>query len=114
VEQTLAALAPDLDVGVKDRPDEEVAAEVQRALAALPPDTLWVVDNLVDLGTVTSLANAVGPTDLLITTRDNRRRLLPTGTVFLHLNVLEPEASVRLLCSRSDTNPQDSLLREIV
>jgi hypothetical protein len=113
VEQTLAALAPDLDVGVKDRTDEKVAGEVPRRLATLSPGALWVVDNLVDLGTVSSLVNAVGPTDLLVTTRDNRRRLLPSGAVFLYLEVLAPEAAVRLLCSRSDANPQDPLLGEI-
>ena len=40
--------------------DEELADEVRRRLTVIAPDTLWVIDNLTDLGLVNALLNASG------------------------------------------------------
>ena len=99
---TLADLAPALGIAVEGKNDEELAGEVRRRLTALPPETLWVVDNLTDLDLANALVNVSESVRLLITTRDSRRHLLP-GTVAYHwIEVLEREAAIALLRSRSD------------
>ena len=72
VPQTVAALAPHLGVPVEGRTDEEVSGEVQRRLPDLPTGTLWVIDNLGDLGQVNGLCEAAGNLRLLATSRDGR------------------------------------------
>ena len=114
VVQTLVALALTLDVIVEGRGDEEIAGEVQVCLAALPPDTLWVIDNLGDLGLVNALLTAAGPVRLLTATRDARRNLLPNTVAFHQLDVLEPDPAIELLCSRSNCDPSDLALPEMV
>ena len=114
VAQTLAALAQSLGVPLGGRGDDEIAGEVQVSLAALPSDTLSVIDNLGDLGLVNGLLSAAGPVRLLITTRDGRSNLLPCTVAFQRLDVLESDPAVELLCSHSDCDPNDPDLPEIV
>ena len=110
---TMAALAPALDIKIENRPDEEVAAEVTRALVSLPSDTLWVIDNLAHLEQVNLILNAIS-INLLITTRDDRSQVLPSITVsFQQLPVLDPESAVKLLISRSESDPTEPALSEI-
>ncbi|MCH7664061.1 MAG: DUF4062 domain-containing protein, partial [Chloroflexi bacterium] len=113
VAQTLAPLALALDVEVEGRSDDEIAAQVRKVLAGLAAESLWVVDNLADLGLVTELLGAAGPVQLLITTRDARRQLLSPQVAFLPLATLAPGPAVDLLCSRSDCDPKDAALPEI-
>ena len=113
VDRTLAALATFLPIRIEGRSDEEIAGEVRRTLPTLPGDTVWVVDNLGDLGLVNGLAGAAGPLKLVITTRDARRNLLPPNVAYLEVPTLDPEASYALLCSRSNCKPDDPILRDI-
>ena len=113
IDRTVAALATVLGIRVEGRSDEEVAGEVRRTLATLPDGILWVVDNLGDLGLTNSLVNACGPLKLVITTRDARRNRLPPNVPYHEVDILDPEASVALLCSRSDCKPDDPTLRKI-
>ena len=113
VAQTLAALAPALEVEVEASSDEEIAAQVQKVLAGLGADALWVVDNLADLGLVSDLLSAAGPVRLLITTRDGRKQLLPPQVAFHPLETLAPDPAIVLLCSRSDSDRKDAALPEI-
>ena len=82
VDSTLAGLAPALGVNVEGKDAAEIAGEVQRRLTVLPPEMLWVVDNLTDLEIANGLLNASGSVRLLITTRDSRRHLLPAAVAF--------------------------------
>ncbi len=100
---TLAALAPALDVSVEGKSDEEIASEAQRLLTDLPPEALWVIDNLSDLEVASPLLDVSGNVRLLITTRDSRRHLLPSTVAYRPIDVLEPTAAIELLCSRSET-----------
>ena len=104
---TLAGLAPALGIDVAGKSDDEIAVEVQRGLANLPPETLWVVDNVTDLEQVNALLNGSGSVRLLITTRDSRRHLLPSTVAYHWIEVLDPAAANALLCSRSETSPED-------
>ena len=113
VAQTLAALAPALDVEIEGRSDQEVAAEVEKRIRELSPETLWALDNLADLSLVNELLGAAGPVRLLITTRDARRELLPGTVAFQRVETLEPDAAIDLLCSRSNCDRKDRALPEI-
>ena len=104
---TLAGLAPALGIDVEGKSDDEIAAEVQRGLAGLSPETLWVIDNLEDLEQVNDLLNGSGSVGLLITTRDSRRHLVPSTVAYHWIEALEPDAAKALLCSRSETSPED-------
>ncbi|MCH8184467.1 MAG: tetratricopeptide repeat protein, partial [Chloroflexi bacterium] len=104
---TLAGLAPELGIDVAGKSDDEIAGEVQRGLAGLSPETLWVVENLADLEQVNALLNGSGSVRLLITTRDSRRHLLPSTVAYHWIEVLEPDAAKALLCSRSKTSSDD-------
>ncbi|MFQ6030676.1 MAG: tetratricopeptide repeat protein, partial [Dehalococcoidia bacterium] len=115
VTQTLAALARDLGIAEGNRTQEEVAAEVQRQLTNLPPETLWVVDNLGNADLVNQLASVTGRIQLLVTTRDDRPR--STGMVFQPLGALATAAAVDLLLppgAQSNLDREDPRLREIV
>ena len=115
--QTLVALAKSLGVPIQDGSDADTATEVQRRLSELPRETLWVVDNVHDLGLVNELSSAVGLVRLLLTTRDARRNLLPPTVAFRAIAVIDPGAAIDLLCSRprpeSSWDSQDPSLREI-
>ena len=99
---TLADLAPALGIAVKERSDEDISGEVRRRLTGLPPETLWVVDNLTDLELANVLVNVSESVWLLITTRDSRRHLLPATVAYHSIEVLEREAAIALLRSRSN------------
>ena len=99
---TLSDLAPALGVAVEGKTDEDIAGEVRRRLTAFPRETLWVVDNLPDLGSANALVNVSESVRLLITTRDSRRHLLPATVAYRSIEVLEPEAAIDLLRSRSN------------
>ena len=103
---TLADLAPALDIAVEGKSAEELAGEVRRRLTALPPETLWMVDNLTDVGLANALVNVSESVRLLITTRDSRHHLLPPTVGYRSIEVLECEAAIALLRSRS-TVPAD-------
>ena len=94
--------------------DDDVAGDVQGRLAALPPETLWVVDNLADVELANALLNASGSVRLLITTRDSRSQLLPATVDYHSTKVLEHGAAIGLLCSRSETSPEHPALARIV
>ena len=72
VSETLAALAPSLDVETGTRSADEIAFDVERALADEAAETLWVIDNLTDLSLVNELLGRAGSVQLLVTTRDAR------------------------------------------
>ena len=112
-EQTLVALAPDLRVEIGDRPPGDVARDVTEKLTALPSDTLWIVDNITTLRMVGELAPLAGSVPLLFTTRDGNAGHLPTFAKFLPLAVLDNNAAVELLCSRSSTDKADACLPKI-
>ena len=114
VTQTLVALAQSLDVSLEGRSEDEIAVEVQVRLASLPADILWAIDNLGDLDLVNALLGVAGPVRLLITTRDQRRHVLPNTVAFQRLGVLGPDPAVELLCSRSNCDPNDPALPNIV
>jgi tetratricopeptide (TPR) repeat protein len=108
VAETLVGLAGALGVRLVERADEEIAGEVQRSLAELPPETLWVVDNLAELELVNSLLSASGNVQLLVTTRDSRRHLLQPSVAYHWTEILPDEAAIDLLRSRSSsTIPSD-------
>jgi pentatricopeptide repeat protein len=111
--ETLAGLAGALGVRLAERTDEEIAGEVQRRLADLPPETLWAIDSLTDLEPVSELVNASGAVRLLITTRDSRRNLLPPTVAHRGIDVLEEDAAIGLLCSRSETASEHPELARI-
>ena len=113
VASTLAALAPAFGLNVEGKGDEAVAGEVQRRLAGLPPETLWVVDNLAGLELANALLNASGSVRLLITTRDSRSELLPATIAYHWTEVLEHGAAIGLLRSRSETSPKHPALARI-
>ena len=113
VDRTLAALAPLLGVLVEGRNEEEVTGEVQRTLPNLPAGALWVIDNLANIELVNGLANAAGPLKLLVTTRDARQNILPPNVAFQEVPILDPGASVNLLCSRNNCQPDDPTLPKI-
>ncbi len=110
---TLAALAPALGLDIASRTDEDIAAEVATHLASLPSTVLWVIDNLPDLDFMNELLPLTGNIRILGTTRDNRSNLLPPNIGFVGIDILSPEASIQLLCSRSETDPKDPDVREI-
>ena len=110
---TLAALAPAFGIAVEGKGDDEVAGDVQRRLAGLPPETLWVVDNLADLELANALLNASGSVRLLVTTRDSRSELLPATVAYHQTEVLEHEAAIGLLRSRGQASPEDPALARI-
>ena len=116
-EQTLAALAPSLGVHVEERSDAETAAEVQRRLSELPAGTLWVVDNIKEIDLINELSTGANSIQLLVTTRDARRNLLPITIAFQHIDVLDLDSAIALLCSRrrpeSTWDSQDPSLEEI-
>jgi hypothetical protein len=107
LEPTLAALAGDLGVDEINRSQEEITRAVSLRLAALPAETLWIVDNLGDISMVNVLAAQAGQVRLLATTRDQRRNQLPPTAGFLFVEVLDPPSAIDLLCSRSNTKPDD-------
>ena len=112
--QTLVALAPEFDVEIGSRSDDEIADDVRRHLEQAEASTLWVIDNLANLGHLNELMNAVSVMRLLVTTRDARRNLLPHTVSFHPLEVLEQDAAISLLCSRSeDCDPDDEATGEI-
>ena len=114
VVETLVGLAGALGVRLVERSDEEIAGEVQRRLAELPSETLWVVDNLEDIELVNGLLSASGRVRLLVTTRDSRRHLLPPTVAYHWTEVLRDEAAINLLRSRSDTPSDHPALAQIV
>ena len=113
VDRTLAALAPFLGVPVEGCSNEEVAGEVRRTLPTLPDGALWVIDNLADLGLANGLANAAGPLKLLVTTRDARQNILTPNVAYQEVPILDPGASIDLLCSRNNCQPDDPILPKI-
>jgi len=113
VAATMAALAPALGIEISNRTDDEVAEEVGKVLASVPSDTLWVIDNLERLEQVNSLLNAVS-IPLLVTTRDDRRQILPSNAAaFQQLPVLHPAPAIELLLSRSESDTNDPALLQI-
>jgi hypothetical protein len=87
---------------------EEVAAAVSVRFAALPEGTLWVVDNLPDVETISGLLAQCGGLKLIVTTRDDRRHLLPPSVGFQRLEVLDAASAISLLRSRKrDLDPDD-------
>ena len=114
VVETLVGVAAALGVRLVERADEEIAGEVQRRLAEVPPETLWVVDNLEDIELVNGLLSASGSVRLLITTRDSRRNLLPATVAYHFTEVLQDQPAIDLLRSRSDTVRDHPALARIV
>ena len=102
-----------MGIDFEGKGDDEIAVEVQSGLAGQPPETLCVVDNLEDLEQVNALLNGSGSVRLLITTRDSRRHLLPSTVACHSIEVLEPDAAKALLCSRSETSPDDPTVARI-
>ena len=92
---------------------DEIADDVKRLLTTLPPDTLWIVDNLVDIAQVNDLAGATGALRLLVTTRDERGHLLTGASKVLGLNVIEEQDAIDLLCAPSQADPSDVNLKDI-
>ena len=111
--QTLVGLAQHLGVEEGTRTPDEIADDVRRHLTTLPPDTLWIVDNLVDIAQVNALAGATGAVPLLVTTRDGRGHLLSGASKFLGLKVIGEQDAIDLLCSRSRADPSDGHLKDI-
>ncbi|MCH7653474.1 MAG: ATP-binding protein [Chloroflexi bacterium] len=107
IASTLAGLAPSLGIDVGGKSDDEIAVEVQRGLASLSSENLWVVDNLPNMEQVNELLNESGSARLLIATRDSRRHLLPPRVAYHWIEVLGPDAATALLCSRSKASPDD-------
>ncbi len=103
-DSNLAGLASAFGLTVEGKSDDEVATEAQRRLAALPAETLWVIDNLPDLGLVNALLNTCGGVRLLITTRDSQHNLLSSSVAFRRIEVLDPDPAIDLLGSRSRTS----------
>jgi hypothetical protein len=97
-EQTLAALASSLGIPVEGRSDADTAGEMQRRLSELPAETLWVVDNIKEIDLINELSTAANSIQLLVTTRDARRNLLPTNVAFQQIDVLKLEFAIALLC----------------
>ena len=113
LDATLTALAPSLGIDIGSRGDEKVAEEVRRALAALPPENLWVIDNLESLEQVNPLLNAAG-LRLLITSRDDRSQELSTNQdAFQRLPELDPDTAIQWLATAWGINVDDSALEEI-
>lgn len=111
--QTLAGLAQHLGVEERNRTPDEIEDNVGRRLTTLPPETLWIVDNLADIAQVNALAGSTGQVKLLATTRDDRRQLLAGTSKFLRLAVIEEQGAIDLLYSRSRTDSNDIHLKEI-
>jgi NB-ARC domain len=117
----LVTLASNLGLPLSEGSDAEVAEGVQRRLGQLTQEKqdtlLWVVDNVGDLNLVNELSVAAGGLRLLVTTRDNRRQLLPGSIAFVELQPLGVDPAISLLCSRrrdSSLDLQDPLLKEMV
>ncbi len=110
---TLAALAPALGINQEAKSSDEVATEVENRLAPLPNTILWVIDNLPDLDQVNALLHVIDNIRIIATTRDSRRGICPTAG-FMRIEALKPDAAITLLCSRSDTRPEDPAVQEIV
>lgn len=110
--RTVAVLAHALNIDFESFQDHDFASEVQKVLAGMPPETLWVIDNLDRLEQIAPLLNAVS-VRMLITTRDNRNNLLPRSVAFLQLPVLAPKPAIALLNSRSESDPNNRALSEI-
>ena len=111
--QTLAGLARHLGVEEGNRNPEEIADDVRRLLTTLPPDTLWIVDNLGDIAQANLLAGATGAVRLLVTTRDDRSQLLAGASKLLGLKVIEEQDAIDLLCSPSRADPSDGHIKDI-
>ena len=89
------------------------ALKAGRAVAAMPPGLVWVIDNLAEFGQVNDLRAAAENLTLLITTRDSRGNLLPPTAEFLSLSLLEPNAAVELLRSRGADKANEAVLAKI-
>ena len=113
VSETLAALAPSLDVETGNRNVDEIASNIERALVQEPSETLWVIDNLTDLSLVNGILGKVGDVQLLVTTRDARKELLPGTVRVVELGGLKPDSAVALLTSRSERDLADPALGEL-
>ena len=106
---TVAALAPLLGVD-ETQSQELVVAAVQRRLAEVEPDAVWVVDNAAGAELCQQVRDAApeGPR-ILFTTRDTRRGVLPANMGRVQIEVLGPADSVRLLRSRGYDGSADRL-----
>jgi tetratricopeptide (TPR) repeat protein len=112
-QQTLAALAPRFEIDTAGLNDGEIAAAVSREVASLPKGLVWVIDNLLEFGQLEEIRAATGPLNLLVTSRDSSRQLLPLGMIFVALEVLERDPGVNLLRSRGAGESDEKVLTEI-
>ena len=112
-EQTLAALAGDLNVPEGNRTQDDIAADVSRELAKMPPETLWIVDNAAEISMVNALTPLCGNVKLLLTTRMQNAGQLPPYAKALLIEVLEVGPAVDLLRSRREIDPNDPDLPRI-
>ncbi|MDA1258186.1 MAG: tetratricopeptide repeat protein [Chloroflexi bacterium] len=107
-----------VEMGIPIANESEAAREVETRLASRAEPLAIVFDNLASVDVIAELAGRIGGrTRLLMTTRDSRVQRVPPAVETVQMDVIDLDAAVQLLCSRSrpegTRSADDETIRDI-